>query len=148
LQLSPVRLDQLVDDVLAWDTFKQKGIDVKLDIPVDLPSLSVDEEKLKQTIVNLCDNAADAMPDGGTLTVHAYRNRDEVNLEIADTGIGIAPGVNVFELFTTNKPHGTGLGLAVVRQIVSAHGGRVDYQSQPGVGTTFTVTLPLNGHNP
>jgi signal transduction histidine kinase len=69
------------------------------------------------------------MPHGGILTIHAYQNRDEINLEIADTGIGIAPGVNVFELFTTNKPHGTGLGLAVVRQIVSAHGGRVDYEA-------------------
>lgn len=144
LQLSPVRLDQLVDDVLAWETYREKGIAVKVDIPVDLPSLSGDEEKLKHTIANLCDNAADAMPNGGTLTLHGYRNRDEVNLEIADTGIGIAPGVNVFELFTTNKQHGTGLGLAVVRQIVSAHGGRVDYQSQPGLGTTFTLTLPLN----
>jgi PAS domain S-box-containing protein len=147
LQLRPVRLDQLVGDVLAWEAYKEKGISIKVDIPVDLPSLSVDEDKLKQSIANLCDNAADAMPHGGTLTVHAYRNRDEVNLEISDTGIGIAPGVNVFELFTTNKPHGTGLGLAVVRQIVSAHGGRVDYQSQPGIGTTFTVTLPLNNHN-
>ena len=102
------------------------------------------EEKLKQTMANLCENAADAMPNGGTLTLQGYRNRDEMNLEIADTGIGIAPGVNVFELFTTNKPHGTGLGLAVVRQIVSAHGGRVDYHSEPGNGTTFTVTLPIH----
>ena len=147
LQTNPVRLDQLVRNVLAWETFREKRISVKLDIPADLPSLSVDEEKLKQTIANLCDNAADAMPHGGILTIHAYQNRDEINLEIADTGIGIAPGVNVFELFTTNKPHGTGLGLAVVRQIVSAHGGRVDYESQPGSGTTFTVTLPLNNHN-
>jgi PAS domain S-box-containing protein len=147
LQLSPVRLDQLIQDVVAWETYKEKGIEVRVDIPGDLPSLSVDEDKLKQTIANLCDNAADAMPNGGTLTLHAYRNRDEVNLEITDTGIGIAPGVNVFELFTTNKPHGTGLGLAVVRQIVSAHGGRVDYQSQPGMGTTFTVTLPLSNHD-
>ena len=84
------------------------------------------------------------MPEGGTLTMHAYRDRDEICLELADTGIGIAPGVNIFELFTTNKSHGTGLGLAVVRQIVSAHGGRVDYRSVPGTGTTFTVTLPLN----
>ena len=147
LLLNAVRLDELIRDVLAWEVFREKGIAVSLDIPADLPSLTVDEEKLKQTIVNLCENAADAMPHGGTLSIHAYRNRDEVNLEIADTGIGIAPGVNVFELFTTNKPHGTGLGLAVVRQIVSAHGGRVDYQSQPGIGTTFTLTLPLNNNH-
>ena len=76
--------------------------------------------------------------------VRAYRDGDELCLELADTGIGISPGVNIFELFTTTKSHGTGLGLAVVRQIISAHGGRVDYRSEPGNGTIFTVRLPLS----
>jgi signal transduction histidine kinase len=117
-----------------------------IDVPDDLPAISVDEERLKQVVANLADNAVEAMPEGGTLTVRAFRDRDELCLEIADTGMGISPGVNIFELFTTTKSHGTGLGLAVVRQIVSAHGGRVDYRSVPGSGATFTVRLPITNH--
>ncbi len=144
LEQHPVRLENLIKSVLVPNAYSEKGVELKIAIPADLPAISVDEEKLKQVVTNLADNAVDAMPEGGTLTVRAYRSRDELCLELADTGIGIAPGVNIFELFTTTKSHGTGLGLAVVRQIVSAHGGRVDYRSVPGTGTTFTVTLPLN----
>ena len=144
LEQRPVRLDHLVASVLLPNAYSEQGVALKVDIPADLPVISGDEEKLKQVVANLADNAVEAMPEGGTLTVRAYRDRDELCLEIADTGIGISPGVNIFELFTTTKSHGTGLGLAVVRQIVSAHGGRVDYRSVPGEGTIFTVTLPLN----
>ena len=144
LEQRPVRLDNLVGAVLLPNAYSEQGVALKIDIPADLPAVSVDEEKLKQVVINLADNAVEAMPEGGTLSVRAYRDRDELCLELADTGIGISPGVNIFELFTTTKSHGTGLGLAVVRQIVSAHGGRVDYRSMPGSGTIFTVTLPLN----
>jgi PAS domain S-box-containing protein len=144
LEQRPVRLDHLVASVLLPNAYSEHSVALKIDIPADLPVISGDGEKLKQVVANLADNAVEAMPEGGTLTVRAYRDRDELCLEIADTGIGISPGVNIFELFTTTKSHGTGLGLAVVRQIVSAHGGRVDYRSVPGEGTIFTVTLPLN----
>ena len=126
------------------NAYSERGVMLKIDVPDDLPAISGDEERLKQVVANLADNAVDAMPEGGTLTVRAYRDRNELCLELADTGIGISPGVNIFELFTTTKSHGTGLGLAVVRQIVSAHGGRVDYRSEPGNGTIFTVRLPLS----
>jgi PAS domain S-box-containing protein len=144
LEQHPVRLENLIESVLVPNAYSEKGVVLQIDIPADLPAISVDEEKLKQVVANLADNAVDAMPEGGTLTVRVYRSRDELCLELTDTGIGISPGVNIFELFTTTKSHGTGLGLAVVRQIVSAHGGRVDYSSVPGTGTIFTVTLPLN----
>ena len=128
------------------NAYSKRGVMLKIDVPGDLPAISVDEERFKQVVTNLADNAVEAMPDGGTLTVRAYRDRDELCLELADTGIGISPGVNIFELFTTTKSHGTGLGLAVVRQIVSAHGGRVDYRTVPGNGTIFTVRLPLTNY--
>ena len=144
LQLRKVRLDGLIGDALAAETYREKGIQLQVEIPADLPELWVDEAKFKQAVANLAENAADAMPNGGTLTVQAYRVRDEICVDFSDTGIGIPPGVNIFELFTTTKPHGTGLGLAVVRQIVSAHSGRIDYHSEPGNGTTFTVTLPIH----
>jgi PAS domain S-box-containing protein len=145
LQLRKVRLDNLIGDALAAETYREKGIQLQVEIPADLPELWVDEAKFKQAVANLAENAADAMPNGGTLTVQAYRVRDEICVDFSDTGIGISPGVNIFELFTTTKAHGTGLGLAVVRQIVSAHNGRIDYHSEPGNGTTFTLTLPIHG---
>jgi PAS domain S-box-containing protein len=144
LELEPVRLDAMVRDVLAVEAYAARDIDIEIEIPENLPLLHVDQEKLTQVIANLVDNSADAMPQGGKLTVRAYLSGEEMLLEVRDTGIGIPPGVNVFEFFTTTKPNGTGLGLAVVRQIVSAHGGRVEYHSQVGKGTVFTVALPLD----
>ena len=146
LEKHPVRLDSLLASVLMENAYSKRGVMLKIDVPGDLPAISVDEERLKQVVANLADNAVEAMPEGGTLTVRAYRDRDELCLELADTGIGISQGVNIFELFTTTKSHGTGLGLAVVRQIVSAHGGRVDYRTVPGNGTIFTVRLPLTNY--
>ena len=144
LEEKPVRLDSLIGSVLMPNAYSERGVILEIDVPDDLPAISGDEERLKQVVANLADNAVDAMPEGGTLTVRAYRDGNELCLELADNGIGISPGVNIFELFTTTKSHGTGLGLAVVRQIISAHGGRVDYRSEPGNGTIFTVRLPLS----
>jgi signal transduction histidine kinase len=83
------------------------------------------------------------MPDGGTLTLRLQRNGERLTLEVADTGIGIPVGVNIFEPFVTTKAEGTGLGLAIVQQIVAAHGGSLNYSSAPGSGTIFLITLPL-----
>lgn len=82
------------------------------------------------------------MPQGGTLTIKAYRSDAGVVLEIGDTGIGVAPGIDVFEPFTTTKSSGSGLGPVVVRQIVAAHGGNLTHTSEPGKGTTFRLILP------
>jgi signal transduction histidine kinase len=101
-----------------------------------------DADKIKQVVLNLCKNAVDAMPGGGRLTVNGYRLAEMVVLEISDTGTGIPAGLDVFELFRTTKPGGSGLGLPLVRQIVSAHNGAVHYASEPGHGTTFKVYLP------
>jgi signal transduction histidine kinase len=103
----------------------------------------VDREKIKQVILNLCKNAIEAMPDGGTLRCKAYQTVDRVTIEVADTGTGIPEGLDVFQLFNTTKPEGTGLGLPIVEQIVSEHRGSVDYITEPGKGTAFMVSLPL-----
>jgi nitrogen-specific signal transduction histidine kinase len=108
-----------------------------------LPPIPVDPDKIKQVILNLYKNAIEAMPDGGILTVRTHRENDTAVLEVCDTGIGIPKGVDVFQLFRTTKPNGTGLGLPVVRQIVAAHRGVVECKSAPGQGTTFRVCLPV-----
>ena len=137
---------QIVEEVLAPMRQAQDAarVSVELQFNDDLPQIAVDRDKIKQVIVNLCKNAVEAMPEGGRLTLKSYCLNRSVILEISDTGAGIPAGMDVFHLFTTTKPYGTGLGLAVVNQIVSAHGGTIDYVSQPGIGTTFKISLPLH----
>jgi signal transduction histidine kinase len=83
------------------------------------------------------------MPNGGSLTVKATGSEGGVILEVTDTGEGIAQGVDVFQLFRTTKPEGTGLGLPIVQQIISDHKGTITYRSEIGKGTTFTIVLPV-----
>jgi signal transduction histidine kinase len=125
-----------------YDAYRKLGITV--DLQFSSPSLPVmaDPGKLKQVVLNLCNNAVEAMPDGGDLTIKGYHLAQKVVLEISDTGAGIPEGVDVFELFRTTKPRGSGLGLPLVRQIVSAHNGTINYTTEPGHGTTFKISLP------
>ena len=124
------------------DAYRKLGITVELQFDNPLPLVMADADKIKQVVLNLCHNAVEAMPDGGYLTVKGYRLARTVILEISDTGAGIPEGLDVFELFRTTKRNGSGLGLALVRQIVSAHNGTINYTSEPGRGTTFKLYLP------
>jgi signal transduction histidine kinase len=122
--------------------YRKLGITVELQFDNPLPPVMADADKIKQVVLNLCNNAVEAMPDGGYLTVKGYHFARMVFLEISDTGAGIAEGLDVFELFKTTKTHGSGLGLPLVWQIISAHNGTIKYASEPGHGTTFKVHLP------
>ncbi|MBI2368500.1 MAG: PAS domain S-box protein [Deltaproteobacteria bacterium] len=140
----PTPLAVIAAEILALeaDNWFAKGIRVEQHFPPVLPPLQADRNKLKQALWNLCKNAVEAMPQGGTLTLKAYNAGTGIILEIGDTGGGIPAGVDVFEPFTTTKQSGSGLGLVVVRQIVAAHGGSITYSSEPGKGTTFRLALP------
>jgi PAS domain S-box-containing protein len=122
----------------------QQGIAMELDFPSDLPPAKLDREKIKQALLNLCQNAADAMPRGGKLTIRGYKLWAALCVEVCDTGPGLPEKMNVFEIFTTTKRGGTGLGLPIVQQVISGHGGSVTFASQPGEGTIFRLTLPIN----
>ncbi len=139
----PTVLATVIKEVLALETpdYIARGVEVEQACPEDLPSVMADKEKLKQALLNLCRNAAEAMPNGGKMTVRAYRSRDQVILEVTDTGIGIPDGIDILEPFATTKVSGTGLGLVIVRQIISAHGGTMNYASEPGRGATFRLRL-------
>jgi signal transduction histidine kinase len=108
-----------------------------------------DSVQLHQVVVNLCVNALQAMEPGGKVTVRTQSAADSVMLTVEDTGSGISPEIaeRVFEPFFTTKDaaRGTGLGLSVVQGIVTAHGGTITFQSQPGQGTHFVVRLPTEG---
>jgi PAS domain S-box-containing protein len=141
-KLKPANLADLIKDVLVPQTAvcQKAGITIKREFG-DLRPILMDENKMKQVILNLCKNAIEAMPSGGVLTVRAYQAEESAVLEVSDTGEGIPEGVDVFQLFRTTKPNGTGLGLPVVRQIVRAHQGHIEYSSKPGQGTTFKIYL-------
>lgn len=144
LDLRPISLIQLVRELVMSQQpiFAEQGIVVKQDLPPNLPLVLADSRKLKQALLNLCNNALEAMTEGGTLTIRGYEFAGLVSLDIADTGVGIPDDFEVFQLFNTTKQRGTGLGLAIVRQIISAHGGTISYRSEIAKGTTFTISLP------
>ncbi len=122
-------------------------INIKFELEENLPQINADHGQIQQAIIALATNAIDAMPNGGTLTFRAKPSNNRVIIEIQDSGVGIAPEnlSKVFEPFYTTKEvgKGTGLGLAVCYGIVTEHGGRLSVRSNVGVGTTFTIFLPL-----
>jgi signal transduction histidine kinase len=99
---------------------------------------------LRRALLNLVQNALDAMPQGGTLTLKGEGTATQVQLQVRDTGSGIPAEQlpHIFEPLYTTKPEGTGLGLYLMQEIVAAHGGKVMVESVVGQGTTFTLTLP------
>jgi PAS domain S-box-containing protein len=122
--------------------YAELGIQVECSLPSNLPTITVDIDKMKQVIFNLTKNAAEAMAGGGRISIKGSTSDDRVVLEISDTGTGIPPGIDIFEPFFTTKPQGTGIGLSIVQQIVRAHGGSITYSSEHGKGTTFIIALP------
>jgi signal transduction histidine kinase len=102
-------------------------------------------DQLTQVLLNLIINAVEAMPHGGTLTIAAAAQAGWLAIEVRDTGPGLSSDeiAKIFEPFYTTKSNGTGLGLAVSYGIIQQHGGRIDVNSMAGVGTTFTVRLPI-----
>jgi signal transduction histidine kinase len=139
-----VDLSILIDDALKSEAVRLHSGTVIVQINIlDVPAIKASEKLLKQAIVNLLRNAADAMPQGGLLRISAGRNKDFVHLEIADTGVGIPAHLDVFQPFATTKERGIGLGLSITRHVIEASGGTIDYRSEPGKGTTFRLTFPL-----
>jgi two-component system NtrC family sensor kinase len=125
-----------------------RNVRITLDIREGLPPVMIDPLELEQVIINLIQNALDALPKGGTIAVRSYRKGNEVHLEVEDNGMGI-PSENldrIFEPFFTTKPvgKGTGLGLSMCFGIVSSWGGRISARSIMGKGTTIEILLPLD----
>jgi two-component system, NtrC family, sensor kinase len=138
-------LEQAVSSVSNQEGFRR--VHIIRDFASDLPLIQADPSQLVQVFVNLLNNSADAMAQGGAITLETRRTPDQgVKIVIADTGCGI-PERNLGKLFTpffTTKPvgKGTGLGLSIVYGIIKMHRGQIGVKSEQGRGTTFTVTLP------
>jgi signal transduction histidine kinase len=135
------------------------NVALRVTMDTSLPKVRIDMEHLRQVLINLVQNAVQAMPDGGQIDVET-RVQDRlrpgdgahrwVQVSVRDTGPGIAPALlpNLFVPFVTTKQQGTGLGLAISQRIVSEAGGRIDVRSRQGVGTTFVVSLPAEPEPP
>jgi signal transduction histidine kinase len=120
---------------------------VVFDPPAALPLTYALKDQLQQVFINLALNALDAMPNGGKLAFDVEEKRGQIVVTVQDTGSGIPPDIRsrVFEpFFTTKQPgQGTGLGLAVTYNIVEKLGGTIDFASANGIGTTFSVRIPV-----
>jgi signal transduction histidine kinase len=144
-EFKPVSLATMIGEVLSLERphYINCGIRINQIVPTDLPFVMGDADKLKQVFLNLCNNAVDAMPNGGELTLRATSDDHQAVVELVDTGAGIPAGVDIWAPFVTTKGSGTGLGLVIVQNIVTAHQGTIEYTSEVGKGTTFRLTLPL-----
>ena len=146
VELNAISLHEVIEEVVDFldSDFRDRGIHI-IHHAQYTGQLMLDAPRIKRILHNLAGNAADAMPDGGTLMITATRVTEYVHLEIHDTGSGIPDEIRerIFDPFVTHgKTHGTGLGLAVVRRIVEEHHGDVSVSSST-TGTTFTIRLPL-----
>jgi signal transduction histidine kinase len=144
--------DWLTTTLLPWRAAAlEKGIIWGTDIPDNLPEITIDSERMAQVLGNLLSNAVKYTPEGGSVLVSAGANKSEVWFRVSDTGPGIEleEQGQVFEPFYRSQkmrrfPQGLGLGLTIARDIVEAHGGKLELTSDPEQGSQFTVRLPLN----
>jgi two-component system NtrC family sensor kinase len=149
----PIDIAEVLNSSARLVAHQKRGerIEIKVELSGILPKANADEGKIQQAIIALATNAIDAMPDGGTLTFSARQSGNFLEIEISDTGIGISPEnvSKIFEPFFTTKEigKGTGLGLAVAYGIITEHGGRLSVRSTVGIGSTFTITLPIKMKN-
>ena len=151
MNYEPADLNSVIDRCvrLVQHQLDLKNIELHLNLAKDLVSVRCDPGQIEQVLLALVMNAIDALPNGGTLTLatHKAPKGTDVQVEVRDDGVGMPPEIlkNMFEPFFTTKERGRGLGLglAISRQIVERHQGKIEVKSEPGKGTLFTITLPM-----
>lgn len=150
LLINKINLDRLIAEAFYFlqhqPMFRRISLEKK--IPADLPQISADANQLSQVLMNLLLNAAQAMPEGGAITITAEKVKFAENIEVTvtDTGEGIPADIlpHVFEpFFTTKRGKGTGLGLSISQAYIRSHAGEIRISSLPGRGTTVRFTLPI-----
>ena len=146
LHLSDGNLNTIVSDYVDFLEPQANSMEVELrpHLDSDLPVVLLDKSLMRQALVNLCRNAIEAMPEGGSIDLLTRTRGEDVVLEIIDTGKGMdeKTRAQMFQAFFSTRSGGSGLGLPTVRRIVEAHHGRISCESEVGKGTRFTITLP------
>jgi two-component system NtrC family sensor kinase len=151
-QVEKVNIEELISNIiqLLHNEFKIHRIKIFNEIRGAFPALYLDKSGLQQVLVNLLLNSVQAMPDGGQLRISLNRVQNELQINIADTGVGI-PSENlglIFNPFFTTKKGRAGLGLSICRDILQKQGGRIEVQSREGLGSTFSPMIPLSEVQP
>jgi len=150
--LAAVDLNELADSVLLLTSKQLERGRIRLlrEMDSELPAIHAVADQLKQVLLNLVLNAAEAMADGGLLHIQTYVTEDQdqgrsVVITVTDTGFGISAEQlpRIFDGLHTTKERGMGLGLYTSKAIIERHMGQMSVQSQPGEGTTFTIVLPI-----
>lgn len=147
LNAQPTKLHEVIDAALVRlsGVPGSERVTVVRDYGPAVPVIDGDAARLEQAMHNVLVNAVEAMPGGGTLTVTTRAGGEDVAVDVADTGVGIAPENidRILKPFFSTKPYGTGLGLALVARVVASHGGRVWVESEVGRGTVFHLRFPV-----
>jgi PAS domain S-box-containing protein len=148
LQLRQVPLEPLLQGIAdLWrDYAASQGVDISTALPGQAPVIRADEAMLRRVLDNVVKNAIEAQIHGGCIVLRAANvGAGRVRIDVADEGSGIPAGLDAFRLFETTKEHGTGIGLAVARQLIGAHDGTIDHAPNEPRGTVFRIDLPITG---
>ena len=147
IDLSESDLPSLLNEILenARPAIAKAGVVLATQVPDRFPGVRMDRRLIHQAVLNLLLNGCDAMGPGGQLTVKLAQDGDNAQIIVSDTGKGISPENRnkIFQLFFTTRPGGTGIGLANTFRFVQLHNGSIEFESEVGRGTTFTIELPL-----
>jgi signal transduction histidine kinase len=145
-RFEPVALDAVVESIVAGYRTSDR-VELDVDVGAALPAVRVDRTLLVRALTNIVENAVQAMPQGGTLTVRASApaGSDRVTLTVRDTGVGMDPeaAARAFEPYFSTKTAGSGLGLPNAKRNIELCGGTIALESAPGAGTLVTIALPV-----
>lgn len=141
-----VDIKKVLNDVITLIEYRiPSNVKLITEITPELPKLIIDKSQIEQVLVNVINNAIEAMPKGGELSIKVKKKGANLNIEISDTGVGISKKNlnNVFKLYFSTKKKGFGLGLYLTKRIVEWHNGNISIKSQEGKGTAISINLPI-----
>jgi signal transduction histidine kinase len=148
-RINPSEVVDLVLQLLRH-RLESYDIDIKVERLQSLPAIEADPEQLKEVLINLIENACEAMERGGSIAIREEEDMHQsmgkvVVIRISDSGPGIPEDIQdkIFQPFFSTKEEGTGLGMSIAVRIIEEHGGNLDFISTEGIGTTFAITLPV-----
>jgi two-component system, NtrC family, sensor kinase len=148
-QMEATYINGVIEEILSLieARTKVKNVEIIRKYGIDLPRITMNKNQIQQVIMNLCNNAIDAMAEAGKLTITTKQTGTQIEIDVADTGKGMPEEVkkHIFEPFYTTKEvgKGTGLGLSLCYEIIQRHKGTIEAESENGKGTVFVVKLPL-----
>ncbi|TLD42852.1 MAG: Nitrogen regulation protein NtrY [Candidatus Jettenia ecosi] len=147
LELESHDINEVLDEIIDFVTpgLKQKKILLLKSYDAYLPKCRIDNNLIKQAILNVIINAEQAMENGGNLMIGTSKGKKYIQIDITDTGSGISKGIldKIFQVYFSTKKTGTGLGLPTTKRIIEEHGGAISVQSEEGKGTNFSMRLPI-----